>query len=350
MNLKHINMNERMKYYRVPGVSLALINDGKLHLAEGYGVLEGKTNRSVTTHSVFHACSISKLATAMLVLRFIEQGILDLDENVNKQLISWKVPDNHHTNQKQVTLRTLLSHQAGFIDPEGSFREHDSEQNIPTMLSLLEGRTSSCPEPISLKYQPGSDFQYSDAGFCVIQQLVEDVTRKSFQQVIKEFIFEPLQMNNSTSEWAIPDTGHDRFACGHNQNGSVIEGKYPIYPYQAAAGLWSTPTDLAMLVIEIMDSLKGKGKLGLSPKLINEMITPQGCSPWTGLGLFLDSSAQELEISSLGWGVGFQSIVIAYPYAGTGAVMMTNADLGVHQTKGIIGEIAASLHHSFCKK
>jgi CubicO group peptidase (beta-lactamase class C family) len=117
-----------------------------------------------------------------------------------------------------------------------------------------------------------------------------------------------------------------------------VDGKYPIYPYPAAAGLWSTPTDIASMVIEIISSLNGTSKLGISRRLITEMITPQ-----TGLGVFLDNSDQKLKISSLGWGKGFQCMMIASPYSGTGAVIMTNSDLGVHQSKGIIGEIIKSL-------
>lgn len=150
-------------------------------------------------------------------------------------------------------------------------------------------------------------------------------------------------MRNSTFEITIADDHIHDFASGHNKNGELVDPKYPIYPYQAAAGLWSTPTDLGSLIIEIIDSLIGKSKLGISKKKINEMITPQGSSKYTGLGVFLDYPGDRLEISSLGWGVGFQGMLIAYPHSGTGAVIMTNSDSGVHQTKGLIGEITAAL-------
>ncbi|MDM5155217.1 serine hydrolase domain-containing protein [Bacillus sp. DX1.1] len=343
MELKNINIHERMKHYNIPGLSIALINNGILDLQESFGVLEAGTNNKVNSDSIFNACSISKFATAMLVLKLTEQGILDLDENVNERLISWKVPENVCTQYKKVTLRTLLSHQSGVIDPEGSFCEYDSIQGNPTMLDLLEGRKSYCPEPIEVKYEPESDFQYSDAGFCIIEQLIEDISGKPFKLLMDELIFEPLNMKNSKLEYSIPEVKRNNFACGHNKDGKLLGEKYPIYPYPAAAGLRTTPTDLAILVIELINSLKGSGKLGLSESMIKEMLTPQGCSKWTGLGIFLDKSGQELEISSLGWGVGYQCMMIAFPYLETGAVIMTNSDLGIHQTKGIIGEIVKSL-------
>ncbi|MGD8189962.1 serine hydrolase domain-containing protein [Brevibacillus ginsengisoli] len=338
-----LNLDERLKHYHVAGLSLAVIENGKLVLSRGHGVMERGTNHQVDSRSIFHACSISKLATSMLVLTLVERNILDLDRDVNDTLKSWKVPANEFTQHKKVTLRTLLSHQSGFIDPESSFSPFDPNQGIPAMLDLMEGRTSYCSEPFTVKYEPASSFHYSDAGFCLIEQLIEEVTQKSFQRLMNDLIFEPLQMKDSLLEYRVPEEIHQRFTSGHHKDGKVVNGKYPIYPYLAAAGLWSTPTDLSSLVIELMNSLNGKGKLGISPQLCRDMISPQGCSQWTGLGVFLDNSNQELEIYSLGWGVGFQCMLLAYPYVGAGAVIMTNTDLGVHQTKGIIGEIVNDL-------
>ncbi len=173
--------------------------------------------------------------------------------------------------------------------------------------------------------------------------MIEDVTGSSFNQLLQEEIFAPLHMNNSTLVYPKQNITNNRFSCGHDKNGHVVAGKYPSYPYTAAAGIWSNPTDIATLVIEVIHSLHGNSKLGLSSKIIKEMISPQGSSKWTGLGVFLDKSDEEIEISSLGWGVGFQCFMLAYPYKGSGAVIMTNSDLGVHQHEGIIGEIITLL-------
>lgn len=216
-------------------------------------------------------------------------------------------------------------------------------QGVPTIVDLLNGKTSYCKESIEIKYKPEGDFQYSDAGFCIIQQVIEDVTKKPFDVVMNELIFGPLSMKNSTFEQIIPKMKREQFSCGHNKKGHVVNGKYPIYPYPAAAGLWTTTSDLAILVIELMESLKNESKIGLTASKAKERITPQGCKEFTGLGVFLDGLKQEVEISSLGWGIGFQSMLVAYPYLETGAIIMTNIDLGVHQQQGIIGEIFKSL-------
>lgn len=347
MKFKNIDIYKRMAYYKVQGLSITIINNDSIEASEGFGVLEVGTNNKINNNSIFNACSISKFATTLLVLKLVDDGILNLDENVNDRLISWKVPENEFTQTKKVTLRRLLSHQAGFIDPDKSFSEYNPTQGIPTILDLLEGRKSYYPEVAEVKYEPGSDFQYSDLGFCIIEQLIEDTSKRPFKELMNELIFEPLNMKNSTLEYTIPEVKKYSFACGHNKDGELVDGKYPIYPYAAAAGLWSTPTDLSSLVIELINSLKGISKLGISQQIINEMITAQGCSKWAGLGVFLDYAGDNIEISSLGWGVGFQCIMIAYPHLGKGAVIMTNSDLGVHQTKALIGEIVQALSQQY---
>jgi CubicO group peptidase (beta-lactamase class C family) len=269
-------------------------------------------------------------------MKLTEQRILNLDENVNEKLSSWKFPHNELNKNKKVTLRKLLSHHSGVMDPEGSFNELNTRMDSPTMFEILEGRTSYCKDPIEIKHEPGSTFEYSDAGFCIIQLLIEDVTEKPFNEVMNEHIFQPLSMENSTFELPTSEAIKKHFSCGHHKSGELVNGKYPIYPYPAASGLWSTPTDLALLVIELMNSLNSESKLKLSVGKAMEVISSQGSKEWTGLGVFLDKTDK---FSSLGWGVGFQCMMVAYPNLKTGLVIMTNTDLGVHQLKGIIGEV-----------
>ncbi|MFB5252132.1 serine hydrolase domain-containing protein [Bacillus mycoides] len=343
MNLKSENIYEKMNQYSVAGLSLAVIRDGKLDEVTAFGTLEFGTTKTVTTNSIFNSCSISKFITTMLVLTLSDQEIVHLDEDVNDKLTSWNIPTNLFTSHKKVTLRNLLSHQSGIIDPPNSFEHYKLAQGMPKIPELLAGKTSYCPVPIEVNYEPESEFHYSDANFCIIEQLLEDITGKSFSRLLEELIFQPLQMKNSIlfSPEDIDKTG--TFACGHNKDGTLTNEKYPFYPFAAASGIWTTPTDLSTLIIEIIHSLQGNGTLELSQKTVQDMISPQGCSKWTGLGVFLEYSNEELQIYSLGWGVGFQCMMVCNPYRGNGAVIMTNSDLGVHQKEGIIGEILKML-------
>ncbi len=342
MNLKNINIEERMKHYNVQGVSITLLEGGEISGTTNYGLLEVQSDRRVKDDSIFNACSISKFLTGILVLKLVEEGLLELDDDVNEYLSSWKVRENDFTKNKRVTLRNLLSHQSGVKDPDGSFPELNPKIGAPSMIELLEGKTLYCKSPIDVKCEPESEFDYSDAGFCVIQQLVEDVTKKPFHQVMNEQIFEPLGMENSHFNTTL-EVNRQNISCGHNKNGELVDGKYPTYPYPAASGLWTTSLDLAALVLELMNAVKGESKVGISESLAKEMITPQRGKSWTGLGVFLEGSEKEIEITSLGWGVGFQCMMVAFPYLEKGAVIMTNAELGVHQLEGLIGEIYNSL-------
>ncbi|MEK4130120.1 serine hydrolase domain-containing protein [Solibacillus sp. FSL W8-0474] len=343
MKLKNINIEERMKHYNVQGLSITLIEGGQISGTKNYGILEVGCNRKTNEDSIFSACSISKFLTGMLTMKLVDEGLLDLDGDVNEILESWKIPENEFTKNKKVTLRHLLSHQSGIKDPEGSFSELNTEIGVPSMVELLEGRTPYCKTPINVKYEPESEFHYSDAGFCIIQQLIEDVTEKPFHQVVNEQIFEPLRMTNSHFHITMLDVDRLNFSCGHNKNGEIVGGKYPLYPYPAASGLWTTSLNLAELVLELMNSVKGASKIGISESLAKEMITPQRGKRWTGFGVFLEGSEKELEITSLGWGVGFQCMMVAFPFLEKGAVIMTNTELGVHQLEGIIGKIYKSL-------
>ncbi|MCL1698184.1 MULTISPECIES: serine hydrolase domain-containing protein [unclassified Lysinibacillus] len=343
MKLENIRIVERMKHYNVQGLSITLLEGGEISGTENYGLLEAKSNRKVNEDSIFSACSISKFLTGILAMKLVEEGLLDLDDDVNESLVSWKVPENDFTKNKKVTLRNLLSHQSGIKDPEGSYPELNSEIGFPSMVELLEGQTPYCNTPIDVKCEPESEFHYSDAGFCIIQQLIEDVTEKPFHKVMNEQIFEPLGIANSQFITTMLEVDRQNFSCGHNKNGELVDGKYPIYPYPAAAGLWTTSLNLAELVLELMNAVKGESKVGISERLAKEMITSQRDKSWTGLGVFLEGSEKELEITSLGWGVGFQCMMVVFPYLEKGAVIMTNAELGVHQMEGIIGEIYKSL-------
>lgn len=344
MKLSKINIEERMQHYHISGLSLATIKDGQVSATECYGVRETGTTNFVDTDTVFNACSMSKFVTGMLVMILTEQGVLDLDADVNDQLLTWKVP--HHRFSAKVTQRRLLSHQSGIMDPDGSFPERKLTDSFPSMVEVLEGKTSYCKTPIEVNVEPGSEFHYSDAGYCIIQQVIEDVTGKPFATLASELIFNPLKMKHSSFPTDIFKESMTNFSFGHNKDGQLIDGGYSIYPYPAASGLWTTPEDLGRLVIELTGSLKGQSKIGLTDVKADEMIRSQGCKEWAGLGVFLDGAEEELEISSLGWGIGCQSMVAAYPHLGKGLIIMTNTDTGLHQMKGLIGEV----YHSMKKR
>jgi CubicO group peptidase (beta-lactamase class C family) len=341
------NLYERMKHLKVPGIAIAVVNDNAVEWTKGYGRLDVDRDSLAMPDSIFHACSMSKFVTAMTVLKLVHEGAVALDEPINRKLTGWEIPDNAFTREKPATLRHLLSHQAGIIDQDTSFDVHQADDPLPDLLDILQGNSKYNPKPVEIECLPESRFIYSDAGFCVIEQLLTDVTRKPFGKLVKEVLFDPLEMSNICFQhpFEFDDTTH--VAVGHDRHGAVVDGKRATYPYLAAAGLWSTATDLSLLVIELQQSLKGAGKLQISTDLVQDMLTSQGCAPWAGLGVFLRGEGTQMRMSSLGWGVGFQCMLATYPYLRGGGVVMTNSDPGYPQEKALTGELVTSVEREY---
>ncbi|MGX1265528.1 CubicO group peptidase (beta-lactamase class C family) [Rossellomorea marisflavi] len=312
-----------MKTYQVPGLGLAIFDNQTTSTISLGQPQRDKGN--VTEDTLFHACSISKFATTMLILNLCHQGLLSLDHPVQDDLKSWSLKSGYGP----VILRHLLSHQGGIEDPEDSFGVHPGR---PDMAQILNGETPACNTRIKAVKPPNQTFTYSDAGYCIVQQVVEDVLDTPFESAIDEHLFRPLGMNRSTYRPTSPMT------FGHEPDGSIMKHGVPHYPYAAASGLWSTPSDLMNLVKELIRSLSGEGIL-FSKEQALEMISPHGAAIWAGLGVFLDGEGSSTEISSLGWGEGFQSMMVAEPLEGKAWVIMTNGNTGIHQMKGLIGDV-----------
>src|SRR6185503_12487962 len=191
-----MKLADRMRFYKTPGVSIALINDGKIEWARGYGVLEAGTKEPVTPETLFQAASISKSLTAMVALRLVEQGQLDLDSDVNKRLVSWKVPENDFTKDQKVTVRRLLAHTAGVTVP--GFLGYPSDKPLPELRQILEGEKPANSAPIRVDMTPGAKFRYSGGGYVILQQLMMDVTGKPFPELMQTMFLQKLGMTHST--------------------------------------------------------------------------------------------------------------------------------------------------------
>jgi CubicO group peptidase (beta-lactamase class C family) len=336
-----LNLAGLMKLFNVPGVSVAVIDDYRIAWAKGYGVIEAGGATPVTTKTLFQAGSISKPVAAAAALYLVEAGKLSLDEDVNRKLQNWKVPENEFTKQQKVTLRRLLSHSAGINASD--FHGYDVSDAIPTLPQVLNGAKPANSDPVEVAYVPGTQWQYSNAGFLVVQQLMNDVTHKPFPQAMREIVFDKLGMNDSTYEQPLPATLAVNAASGTYPDGTTMHGKWRIYPEMAAAGLWSTPSDLAKSAIEMALSKRGKSNHILSQALVRQMLTPQiagtGNIPWSdGLGFFLDKKNPEL-FAHDGRAWAFQAILMMSADDGKGVAMMTGSDNGLYVASRLIDSV-----------
>lgn len=326
---------ERMKQYRVPGVSVAVINDYEVEWEEGYGVKEAGGSEAVTPDTLFQAASISKPVAATAALYYVEKGILGLDEDVNSRLRSWKVPANQWTRKGRVTLRGLLSHTAGLT--VSVFPGYAEGKELPSLVAILNGKKPANTPPIRVDIEIGSRFRYSGGGYSVMQQLLTDVLGRPFPQILQGVVLLKLDMSRSTFEQPLSPAWVSAAASGHRPDGTVVPGKWHTYPEMAAAGLWTTAYDLALFAREIMLAKEGKSDRILSNVMVEMMLTP--VKEGYGLGFSLKGSDLDFQFSHGGSNEGFICHLIAYPKRGQGAVIMTNSDLG----GDLIPEILRSL-------
>jgi CubicO group peptidase (beta-lactamase class C family) len=319
-----LKLCERMVRYKVPGFGVALIENGEITATKGFGVLEVGGGELVTGDTLFQAASISKSVSAMATLHLVEAGLLDLDADVNKALRSWQVPENEHTQTRKVTLRGLLSHTAGLT--VYGFRGYPSGQQLPTLQQVLDGEPPANSDPVRVFQEPGTAYSYSSGSDLVVQQLLEDVTGEPFADLMQELIFDKLGMAHSTFEQPLPETYAAGAATAHRSNGEPVPGRWHIYPELAAAGLWTTPSDLARVVVEVLRSHAGESNPMLSVEMTRQMLTPpQG---WYGLGFFIIEKDGWTRFQRPGWNEGYHSFMSGCIGTGQGMVWMANGENG----------------------
>jgi CubicO group peptidase (beta-lactamase class C family) len=326
---------ERMAEDRVPGVSIAVINDGVIEWARGYGVADLQSNRQVTVNTLFQAASISKPVAATAALRLVQDGRLALDEEVNQKLVSWKVPKNEHTAVKPVTLRGLLTHSAGMT--VHGFPGYGRDEPIPTTIEVLDGEGNT--DPIRVDIDPGSRWRYSGGGYTVVQQLVSDVEAKPFPLIMRETVLEPFGMTTSTYEQPLPESRWADAATGYRANGEPVEGDWHVYPEMAAAGLWTTPSDLARFAIHLQQAYAGQSNDVLSVETSRQMLTPHA-NNW-GLGPAVTEDASRFGHG--GANEGFRCQFMAFIEDGRGAVVMSNSDSGAQ----LVEEVLRTIWHVY---
>ncbi|MFN7118226.1 MAG: serine hydrolase domain-containing protein [Saprospiraceae bacterium] len=332
------NIEDRMKYYNVPGVSICMVKDGKIQWSKSYGYADKESGRKVVLETLFQAASISKPVAATAALQLVEKGKLKLDEDVNKYLKSWQVPENEFTTKEKVTLRRLVTHTAGLT--VHGFRGYAQGEEVPTAVQVLNGSKPANSAAILPNVVPGTIWRYSGGGYTVMQQMLEDVTKKSFAQILQQSVLKKAGMSHSTYEQPLPAEYHAVASHGYRGDGTKVAGNWHTYPEQAAAGLWTTPMDLANFIISIQQSLQGKSKL-LSKKMTEQMLTKHLNN--MGLGPALNGEGDSLIFSHNGANEGFRCQMLGFARLGSGLVIMTNSDNGM----GLIQEITRSVSNVY---
>jgi CubicO group peptidase (beta-lactamase class C family) len=331
---RRLSLQEWMALYKIPGLSIAVFDKGSLVWAKGHGVKRSDSADPITLDTLFQAASISKPVMTLAALHHAEKREWSLDENINDKLVSWKVPDNEYTKEQKVTLRRLLSHSAGTT--VSGFGGYAANEPVPTLLQILDGEKPANSAPVRVDTVPGTLTRYSGGGMLVVQQMLMDQLHQPFARIMRESVLAPLGLKHSTYEQPLPKRLEPLAATGTRPGGASVEGRWHTYPEMAAAGLWTTPTDLARIALEVSKAWNGKSQRVLSQSMAKQMLTRQ--SENFGLG-FLRRPGKDW-FGHGGGNQGFQCFLMAFADSGSGVAIMTNSDDGSRVVERLAASVA----------
>jgi CubicO group peptidase (beta-lactamase class C family) len=332
-------LSERMKYYHVNGLSIAVIHNYKLAWAKGYGWADSAKQIPVTTQTLFQAASISKSLNAIGILKLVQENKLNIHDDINNYLKSWQLPKSNFTANKKVTVYNLLNHTAG-LNVHG-FLGYEKGDNIPSIVQILNGEKPANSEAIRSYAVPGTEVEYSGGGVEISQLIVMNITDEPYDKYQWDEVLKPLGMTNSFYTQPPPKNKMKLLATGYDTNGKELKGKYHIYPELAAAGLWTTPIDLSKFIIETQLSYQGKSNKVLSQIMTKQMLTTFKGSD-AGLGVFIDSIGNRVYFQHGGSNEGFKSQYFASLTGGDGVVVMVNSD-----QNGILRDVINSVAQAY---
>ena len=341
-NKKHyggISLLEHMKEYRTPAVSIAVVENFEICGIYTYGVRRRNKKEEITADTLFQAASISKPVFAVAVMRLAESGKIDIDRDIFEYLPDYNLPAFDNKKHK-ITLRQLLSHRAG-LNLHG-FAGYQQGQKIPTIDQILNGVFPSNNLRLKLIKEPDTGAEYSGGGYVLAQKIVTEVCGQNFNELMNDLVFSPLSMLHSTYSQPLPREKLSKIAFGYNFYNLQLPGGYNIMPELSAAGLWTTPTDLAKLGIELMKVLKNKSKF-VKKDTAKTLTTKAYENSSHGVGFAVAECKKGATFGHGGSNNGYRSNMVFCPDDGSGIAVMQNSDIG----EGITGEIVAAFKEAY---
>jgi len=321
----------------VPGVSVAVIDNGRIAWARGFGIRQAGRRERVTAGTLFQAGSIAKPVTALAALQMVEHGELSLDGDINASLTSWRVPESPFTATRPVTLRGLLAHTSG-ITPRG-FPGYEPGTPVPTVVQILNGQAPANTPAAVPAAEPGAGVDYSGLGYTIVQLAMTERANEPFPQLMQRRVFAPLDLQDSSFEQPLPTALTARAASGHDPSGLLVSGRWRIHPEMAAAGLWTTASDLARIAIAVARSRQGRSSLILSEAMTRRMLTQEMNE--MGVGWVVRSNDTTGYFAHNGGTVGYRAHMRMTAETGQGVVILTNSDNGSDLFAAVVGSVAA---------
>ena len=341
IDVSELSIDELLERFNVPGVSIAVIRDFDIHWAKGYGIADVESGAAVNTETLFQAASISKPVNAMALLKAAEEGRFSIDEDVNNLLSSWQIPESEHTESAFVTPRMLASHTSGLGDGLG-FPGYEPQIELPSLPQIFDGAEQSNVGVVRMARPPMTAYHYSGGGVTILQQLLLDTYDKPYAELLQDMVLEPIGMSSSTFQQPLPVDRDRNAARAHGISGATMGPKWHVYPELAAAGLWTTSTDLAKFAIEVQLSYQNHSNKVLTQASTSEMLSPVGVGPFA-VGFSLSKRGEGWYFDHGGSNWGFQAQLTAHKVNGYGYAIMTNGFMGGQ----LIAELSRRIEASY---
>ncbi len=309
-----------MDAHHVPGVSMVLIRDHRIVWTKAFGVKVAGATEKVDENTVFEAASMSKPLYTYAVLKLVEKGKLDLDRPLDSYLPEPYLPEDDRA--KKITGRMVMLHRTGLPNwRKGGWRSGN---------------------PLKVLHEPGSRFTYSGEGYLYLQKAVERLTGTPLEKWIKASLLTPLQMTRSGYRWQ--ERFKADYAGGHDREGKFKEKRRFYQRANAAYSLYTTPTDYARYLLEMMREDRSAPH-SLCTETIGKMTTLQStpekniARTYRGLGWVVGTESDAGWVSHSGTnGSGFRCHARFNMKTGSGSVVMTNS-LSGNRVWGAIVEI-----------
>ena len=336
-----LTVAELMERFEVPGVSVAVIDNFNIHWAKGYGISDVETGMAVDTATMFQAASISKPVAAMATVRAAQDGLFSLDDDINDILKSWSLDGGGFTEEQPVTPRGLTSHTSGLGDGFG-FPGYAPGMPLPTTVQIIEGHELSNVGPVFMEREPLTFYEYSGGGVTLMELALSEVRGMPFEELMSTYVLDPIGMSRSSYEQPISAENDLGAARAHDAEGQSKGAKWHVYPELAAAGLWTTPSDLARFAIDVQKTVRGGDGAVLNSRLVGEMLRPVGVGPYA-VGFSISRMGEGWYFGHGGSNWGFRARLLAHAAKGYGFVIMTNADSG----GGLIEEMSRRIQNAY---
>ena len=314
------SISERMEYYKVPAVSVAVMKQGKVEWSKAYGVKSFTSQESVDCNTLFQAGSLSKPVTMLAAMRMHEAGEIDLDKDINQYLKVYELPEGKQTVDNPVTFRNILKHTSGITS--GGYRGYANDEGFPSDIEVLTKSGVTNSKLVEVLQVPGKELAYSGGGYTVAELAMQDVTQQSFKELMDIWILNPLKMSNADFAQPLPPTKHERVARGHSLDGKMVKGGWHDYPEQAAAGLWATATDMALFMIEIHKGYHGKSAIFKKSMIMKMLSQPRDKHVY---GFHIRGEGENLLISHYGGTAGYTAGMHIYLESGDGLSYLTSS-------------------------